>query len=177
MAKRLTIIAICIALISLGVIFRPIAVQAPEGPVACTMEARICPDGTAVGRQGPQCEFTECPTISYTWTFGEKGINKKTGLSETTVSLNILTAHSTSTTHYELGTYQGSCFDMRTSEWPFESNQKAGAVCWAPGGGVEIGVFEENGQLSIQKAEIDEGSAELPNTKPVFTKIIDIQFK
>ena len=30
-------------------------------PVACTMEARICPDGSAVGRQGPNCEFAACP--------------------------------------------------------------------------------------------------------------------
>lgn len=30
-------------------------------PVACTMDARICPDGTAVGRQGPNCEFAPCP--------------------------------------------------------------------------------------------------------------------
>lgn len=29
--------------------------------VACTMEALICPDGSGVGRQGPQCEFTPCP--------------------------------------------------------------------------------------------------------------------
>ncbi len=29
--------------------------------VACTMEAKVCPDGSAVGRTGPNCEFTECP--------------------------------------------------------------------------------------------------------------------
>ena len=27
----------------------------------CTMEASICPDGTAVGRTGPNCEFEPCP--------------------------------------------------------------------------------------------------------------------
>lgn len=29
--------------------------------VFCTMEAKICPDGTSVGRSGPKCEFAECP--------------------------------------------------------------------------------------------------------------------
>ena len=29
---------------------------------ACTMEARICPDGSAVGRSGPNCDFAPCPT-------------------------------------------------------------------------------------------------------------------
>jgi hypothetical protein len=29
--------------------------------VACTMEAKICPDGSAVSRTGPNCEFAPCP--------------------------------------------------------------------------------------------------------------------
>lgn len=33
----------------------------PVEPVACTMEAKQCPDGTYVGRQGPNCEFAACP--------------------------------------------------------------------------------------------------------------------
>ena len=33
-----------------------------QEPVACTMEAKICPDGSAVGRTGPNCEFSACPT-------------------------------------------------------------------------------------------------------------------
>jgi len=34
-----------------------------ECPVAkaCTMEAKLCPDGSAVGRTGPDCEFAKCP--------------------------------------------------------------------------------------------------------------------
>lgn len=30
--------------------------------VACTMDVKICPDGSAVGRVGPNCEFAQCPT-------------------------------------------------------------------------------------------------------------------
>lgn len=29
--------------------------------VACTMEAKMCPDGSYVGRTGPKCEFETCP--------------------------------------------------------------------------------------------------------------------
>lgn len=29
--------------------------------VACTQEAKLCPDGSAVGRTGPDCEFAPCP--------------------------------------------------------------------------------------------------------------------
>ena len=32
------------------------------GPIACTKEAKICPDGTVVSRDGNNnCEFTPCP--------------------------------------------------------------------------------------------------------------------
>lgn len=29
---------------------------------ACTQEVMVCPDGTSVGRVGPNCEFAACPT-------------------------------------------------------------------------------------------------------------------
>lgn len=28
---------------------------------ACTLEAKLCPDGSYVGRTGPNCEFAACP--------------------------------------------------------------------------------------------------------------------
>jgi hypothetical protein len=30
-------------------------------PQACTADAKICPDGSAVGRVPPSCEFASCP--------------------------------------------------------------------------------------------------------------------
>ncbi len=32
----------------------------PTG-VMCSMDAKICPDGSAVGRVAPTCEFAACP--------------------------------------------------------------------------------------------------------------------
>ena len=37
--------------------------QAPQA-TACTMDAKACPDGSYVGRTGPNCEFAPCPTAS-----------------------------------------------------------------------------------------------------------------
>lgn len=34
--------------------------QSEPGPVACTMEAKQCPDGSYVSRTGPNCEFAQC---------------------------------------------------------------------------------------------------------------------
>lgn len=39
----------------------PMMPPVDDGMVACTMEARECPDGSYVGRQGPNCEFAKCP--------------------------------------------------------------------------------------------------------------------
>jgi len=39
-----------------------IAVTVLAAAVACTQEAKLCPDGSAVGRTGPNCEFAACPS-------------------------------------------------------------------------------------------------------------------
>ncbi len=31
--------------------------------VACPMDALLCPDGSSVGRSGPNCEFAACPAM------------------------------------------------------------------------------------------------------------------
>lgn len=37
--------------------------QSSEVLVGCTEEAQMCPDGSFVGRTGPNCEFAECPVV------------------------------------------------------------------------------------------------------------------
>ena len=64
------IFSILVAFIAGGFILRkPLSIfDAYQSPLdifrsqnPCTMEAKICPDGTAVGRIGPSCEFAPCP--------------------------------------------------------------------------------------------------------------------
>jgi hypothetical protein len=66
-----TVYFISFAIFTLGVLLGVIATYSyltlsPVGPtgggVACTMEAKICPDGSSVGRTGPNCEFAPCGT-------------------------------------------------------------------------------------------------------------------
>lgn len=35
----------------------------PADQRPCTEEAKLCPDGSSVGREGPNCEFAPCPTL------------------------------------------------------------------------------------------------------------------
>lgn len=50
--KYLLILAI------IGLVFVSGCIQ----PTACTEDARMCPDGSTVVREGPDCEFAACPT-------------------------------------------------------------------------------------------------------------------
>lgn len=56
----LTIAAVVLAALYINLLSVPPELRQEE-PVACTMEAKMCPDGSAVGRSGPECQFTACP--------------------------------------------------------------------------------------------------------------------
>lgn len=59
MNKNIIAPLVIVVLIAIGLVF--FGARTPAGPVACTMEAKLCPDGSAVGRAGPLCEFAPCP--------------------------------------------------------------------------------------------------------------------
>lgn len=39
-------------------------INKPHVPIACTADAKQCPDGSYVGRSGPKCEFEKCPDFT-----------------------------------------------------------------------------------------------------------------
>lgn len=45
----------------LSIISILVVMACAQRQIACTADAKICPDGTAVGRTGPNCEFALCP--------------------------------------------------------------------------------------------------------------------
>ena len=51
-------IAIAVAVVCGGVYWY--LVKTKLAPVACTLEAKLCPDDSYVGRTGPSCEFASC---------------------------------------------------------------------------------------------------------------------
>ncbi|MFO0971422.1 MAG: hypothetical protein U0520_03705 [Candidatus Saccharimonadales bacterium] len=64
--STILICALCAAFIFLaGFVLGKIVHNSTRNPdeegVSCTMEAKICPDSSAVGREGRNCEFPECP--------------------------------------------------------------------------------------------------------------------
>lgn len=60
--KTLALGVVVIILLGVGgFLYRNVLETTGDGPVACTMDAKVCPDGTGVGREGPSCEFAPCP--------------------------------------------------------------------------------------------------------------------
>jgi len=64
---RRRIILVALAILVVGSASIRWYVSKSSAPIACTLEAKICPDGSYVGRTGPRCEFASCPTHEMTW--------------------------------------------------------------------------------------------------------------
>ena len=55
-------IFIVIAIIFVAVVFVNLKSNQNDGDnIACTLDAKVCPDGSTVSREGPSCEFADCP--------------------------------------------------------------------------------------------------------------------
>jgi len=59
--KTLLILLVVVLIAGGALMYASDALPGGNGIVACTQEAKICPDGSAVGREGPNCEFAVCP--------------------------------------------------------------------------------------------------------------------
>lgn len=55
------LLVLIIAGLTVGIFILLPKIFVAPGPVACTLEAKLCPDGSYVGRVPPSCEFAPCP--------------------------------------------------------------------------------------------------------------------
>lgn len=60
MNKKILIVIFGVILLA-GAVYLAFTSISRNKQVACTQEAKICSDGSAVGRTGPNCEFAACP--------------------------------------------------------------------------------------------------------------------
>ena len=59
--KGLLVGVVLIVLIGIGGLVYRNAAEHPSQPIACPMDALVCPDGTSVSRTGISCTFPACP--------------------------------------------------------------------------------------------------------------------
>jgi hypothetical protein len=53
-------VLVTVVVIVAGLWYRSI-IEHPSQPIACPMDAKVCPDGTSVSREGLSCTFPVCP--------------------------------------------------------------------------------------------------------------------
>lgn len=95
----------------------------------------------------------------YQWRFVEWGSDERP---QTQVAL--VTAGKSHT----IGTYDGSCAVMEGDYLQYEVSR---VVCWFAGGGHEVGVFEEPGQVVVRVGEVDEGASGIPGFRGNFVLV------
>ena len=63
MRKKFVIILTVFLIASMGFIIakEEISTDVKDELIACTMDVKMCPDGSYVGRIAPDCEFAPCP--------------------------------------------------------------------------------------------------------------------
>lgn len=59
--KNILIGSLLIVVIGIGGLVYRNAVEHPSRPIACPLDAKVCPDGSLVARVGESCVFQECP--------------------------------------------------------------------------------------------------------------------
>jgi hypothetical protein len=59
--KNLFLGIVVIILVGIGGLVYRNAVEHPNQPIACPLDAEVCPDGTTVSRTGSACSFPACP--------------------------------------------------------------------------------------------------------------------
>jgi len=115
---------------------------------------------------------TTQPVSQWQWGFEDAGEDAESGAPKTRVTLR------NGETSYVIGSFLGSCVDMRASSWKIaeDEGELAGAVCWWAGGGNEIGVFSEEGKAVVKIGELDEGDAENSSFRGNFVTRFEIDF-
>lgn len=101
---------------------------------------------------------------TYDWRFSDKG--EQDGIPHTQV---VLVANGKS---YTIGTYEGTCAPQDGDYMPYEVSK---VICWFAGGGHEVGVFEEPGQVVVRVGDVDEGASGVPGFRGNFVLAQTIQ--
>lgn len=81
--KGLFLGIVLIVIIGIGGLVYRNALERSSRPITCPVDARVCPDGTAVGRTGLSCAFPACPPPNVTLAAADIAFAVPAGFTET----------------------------------------------------------------------------------------------
>ncbi len=103
---------------------------------------------------------------AYSWQFSDKSEGAEVPRTEVKLIAGA------GTYNHTVGVYDGTCAEQETD---LLAGEKSKVVCWWAGGGKEIGLFEEAGQLVVKVGDVDEGSEETEGFRGNFQVIHTIR--
>jgi hypothetical protein len=106
---------------------------------------------------GTPAGLSATATSTYQWWFADKSQGDATPQTQVTLV--------SGGKSYVIGTYEGTCAEMSGDYLQYE---KSKVICWFAGGGHEVGVFEEPGQVVVRVGEVDEGASGVPGFRGNF---------
>ncbi|MFA4820090.1 MAG: DUF333 domain-containing protein [Candidatus Aenigmatarchaeota archaeon] len=66
MKINVVVVSFVILAVVLAIVLTQAKYDVSNNGIACTQEAKLCPDGSYVGRTGPNCQFPSCPKPAQT---------------------------------------------------------------------------------------------------------------
>jgi plastocyanin len=128
-AMKTTLIVLIILVLIGGIAYAYMRNSPDQDAVVCTMDAKLCPDGTYVGRIGPNCEFALCPgATSSTEAATSTGIldSITNASSSITATTSVKLATSTTITYTANGFTPSSVIVAKGAKVTFVNNSNAG---------------------------------------------------
>ncbi len=126
-----------------------------EEDVACIMDAKLCDDGSSVGRIGPNCEFAECPAIEKTandYKSDPDALYEKTRLAQPNPNAEARKFPEFSFNDYGNNfTVVKNTFDIISEDY-FNEKSMLDAVCLIGGDNQEEGWYGFDNQLQFVKS-------------------------
>ena len=120
--------------------------------------------------EGAQNTNEDVATVSqalyFEWTITDMG-QTDLGIPKTELTLNVT---GDMKKDFLVGTY-----DLTCAQQTIKGNEISAIACWFAGGGVDIGVFKENGLYVVKQRDVDEGTAEDGGTIGEWKTILEIK--
>jgi len=105
-------------------------------------------------------------SLLFDWTIQDLG-ESELGIPKTELTLNVT---GDIEKNFLVGTY-----DLTCAQQTIAGNEISAIACWFAGGGVDIGVFKENGKYVVKQRDVDEGTAEDGGSTGEFKTILEVK--
>jgi hypothetical protein len=105
---------------------------------------------------------------TYSWQFKEGPYNE----AKHTPTVSVVLTLDDKT--YEVGTYEGDCFEIGSSAYPLRYDERIAVRCMSGDHGDEIGVLLDQGKLMVERAHLGKSYGVAPDFRGDFVPLFEL---